>query len=50
VAELNFVGKRMPKSDARDKVTGRAVYINDFTRPGMLYGASNTANTPMPAS
>ncbi len=37
--ELNYVGKRIPRSDAARKVTGRAVYINDQKRPGMLYGA-----------
>lgn len=36
--DLSFVGQRLPKIDARDKVTGRAVYINDLTKPGMLYG------------
>ena len=36
--DLSFVGRRLPKIDARDKVTGRAEYINDLTRPGMLYG------------
>ena len=36
--DLQYVGQRLPKTDARDKVTGRAVYINDLTRPGMLWG------------
>jgi xanthine dehydrogenase molybdenum-binding subunit len=35
---LQFVGQRIPKADAREKVTGRAVYINDLKLPGMLYG------------
>jgi len=38
MAELSFVGRRLPKIDARDKVTGRAAYINDLKRPGMLHG------------
>ncbi len=38
MSELNYVGRRLPKVDARDKVTGRAVYINDLKRPGMLHG------------
>ncbi|MBW1712805.1 MAG: xanthine dehydrogenase family protein molybdopterin-binding subunit, partial [Deltaproteobacteria bacterium] len=36
--ELAHVGRRRPKTDAREKVTGRALYINDLTRPGMLFG------------
>ncbi len=32
------IGKRIPKTDAEEKVTGRAVYINDLKLPGMLYG------------
>jgi CO/xanthine dehydrogenase Mo-binding subunit len=36
--EFTSVGKRIPKGDAQDKVTGRAVYINDLKVPGMLYG------------
>ncbi|MEW5725285.1 MAG: xanthine dehydrogenase family protein molybdopterin-binding subunit [Thermodesulfobacteriota bacterium] len=38
MTELKYVGQPLPKADARDKVTGRAVYINDLKRPGMLYG------------
>jgi CO/xanthine dehydrogenase Mo-binding subunit len=39
MSELAYVGKRIPRSDGAKKVTGRAVYINDLKRPGMLYGA-----------
>ena len=39
MSELNYVGKRIPRCDAQAKVTGRAVYINDRKRPGMLHGA-----------
>ncbi|MDD5206525.1 MAG: xanthine dehydrogenase family protein molybdopterin-binding subunit [Desulfobacterales bacterium] len=35
---LSSVGKRIPKKDAIDKVTGRAAYIQDLKVPGMLYG------------
>jgi CO/xanthine dehydrogenase Mo-binding subunit len=35
---LSSVGKRIPKRDAIDKVTGRATYIQDLKVPGMLYG------------
>ncbi|MBC8461242.1 MAG: xanthine dehydrogenase family protein molybdopterin-binding subunit [Deltaproteobacteria bacterium] len=33
-----YVGKSIPRTIEVDKVTGRAVYINDLKRPGMLYG------------
>lgn len=35
---LEHVGKKIPKLDAVDKVTGRSVYIQDLKLPGMLYG------------
>ncbi|MCK4378687.1 MAG: hypothetical protein KAW01_05060, partial [Deltaproteobacteria bacterium] len=34
----NFIGKRIPKQDAPDKIMGRAAFINEITLPGMLYG------------
>jgi 4-hydroxybenzoyl-CoA reductase alpha subunit len=36
--EFTFIGKRVPKLDAIDKVTGRAVYGHDMKLPRMLYG------------
>jgi CO/xanthine dehydrogenase Mo-binding subunit len=36
--ELNVIGKRIAKKDAPSKVTGRAMYIQDVSLPGMLYG------------
>ncbi len=44
--ELTYVGKRLPKTDAMAKVTGRAEYINDLTRPGMLWGKILYADRP----
>jgi xanthine dehydrogenase molybdenum-binding subunit len=32
------IGKRIPKADAEEKVTGKAVYIHDLKVSGMLYG------------
>ena len=32
------VGQPIPRSDARDKVTGRAQYLEDLQLAGMLYG------------
>jgi len=37
-APMVVVGKRLPRVDAADRVTGRAVYPADFTRPGMVVG------------
>ncbi len=36
--ELHYVGKDRPRPDAADKVSGRAHYIHDLVRPGMLWG------------
>jgi CO/xanthine dehydrogenase Mo-binding subunit len=36
--EYSFVGKRVPKLDAPEKVTGRTVYGHDMKLPQMLYG------------
>jgi 4-hydroxybenzoyl-CoA reductase subunit alpha len=35
---LSVVGKRLPKIDAPDKATGRALYTDDITLPNMIYG------------
>ncbi len=34
-----LIGKRLPRPDARAKVTGAAEYTDDIQLPGMLYGA-----------
>ena len=36
--DYRFVGSDSPRPDAPDKAAGRAVYIHDLTRPGLLYG------------
>jgi 4-hydroxybenzoyl-CoA reductase subunit alpha len=38
VKDLSVVGKRLPKIDAPDKATGRAIYTDDITLPSMIYG------------
>ncbi|MGA2295985.1 MAG: molybdopterin cofactor-binding domain-containing protein [FCB group bacterium] len=35
---LSVVGKRLPKIDAPDKATGRAIYTDDISLSNMLYG------------
>jgi 4-hydroxybenzoyl-CoA reductase subunit alpha len=34
-----IIGRSIPRPDARDKVTGRAIYTDDLVLPGMLHGA-----------
>ena len=38
MSDYLYVGKSIPRTIETDKVTGRAVYMNDLKRPGMLYG------------
>ncbi|TET82293.1 MAG: xanthine dehydrogenase family protein molybdopterin-binding subunit [Desulfobacteraceae bacterium] len=38
MSEYLYVGKSIPRTIETDKVTGRAIYIDDLKRPGMLYG------------
>ena len=38
MTELAVIGRSFPRVDAREKVTGRAVYTYDMAFPGMLYG------------
>ncbi len=35
---FNVIGKRVPKYDSSEKVTGKAQYLIDLKLPGMLYG------------
>lgn len=35
---FTFIGKRVPKPDARDKATGAALYATDLVVPRMLHG------------
>ena len=36
--DLLYIGKDIPRTAEIDKVTGRAVYIDEYKRPGMLHG------------
>ena len=36
--DLSVVGRRLPKIDAPDKATGRAIFTDDISLPNMLYG------------
>jgi CO/xanthine dehydrogenase Mo-binding subunit len=35
----DLVGASVPRLEAREKITGRAIYTDDMTVPGMLHGA-----------
>lgn len=37
--KFNIIGKRIPKIDAGDRVTGKSVFGYDLELPGMLHGA-----------
>ena len=43
---LRSVGRSVARSDTLKKVTGRAVYVNDMTLPGMLHGKVLRAGRP----
>jgi CO/xanthine dehydrogenase Mo-binding subunit len=40
VKSENIVGMPVPRKEGRDKVTGRAQYVDDMVLRGMLYGAT----------
>ncbi|MGE5510924.1 MAG: xanthine dehydrogenase family protein molybdopterin-binding subunit [Bacteroidota bacterium] len=44
--ELKVVGRRLPRIDAGERVTGRAIYPADFTRPNMAYGRIKRSTEP----
>ena len=37
MGEMSVVGKSVPRIDALEKVTGKAMYCTDIKLPGMLY-------------
>ncbi|MFC1513556.1 molybdopterin cofactor-binding domain-containing protein [candidate division KSB1 bacterium] len=44
--DLSVVGKRLPKVDAPDKATGRAVFTDDIRLPNMIYGKLLLSSVP----
>ena len=40
MSAFSIVGASVARKEGRDKVTGRARYVDDMTLPGMLYGAT----------
>ncbi|MDY7037417.1 MAG: molybdopterin cofactor-binding domain-containing protein, partial [Thermodesulfobacteriota bacterium] len=46
MSEYNVINRRTPRVDAPDKATGRAMFIDDLTLPGMLHGALLQSQLP----
>ena len=44
MSEFQYIGKGLPRTCETDKVTGRAVYIDDLKRPGMYPTPEDLAN------
>jgi CO/xanthine dehydrogenase Mo-binding subunit len=42
----NIIGTSVPRKEGRDKVTGRAQYVDDMTLPAMLFGATVRSRIP----
>ena len=42
----HIVGKSVPRKEGRDKVTGRAQYVDDMVLPNMLFGATVRGQIP----
>lgn len=38
--ETHIIGKSVPRKEGREKVTGRARYVDDIALPGMLHGVT----------
>jgi xanthine dehydrogenase molybdenum-binding subunit len=46
MTNFSFIGKRIPKMDAPEKLTGETVYIQDLKVPKMLYGKIKRSEYP----
>lgn len=44
--EFHYIGKETARPDGPDKAAGRAHYIHDLQRPGMLYGKIKFSDSP----
>ena len=42
--EKKFIGRAVPRKEGRDKVTGRARYVDDLAVPDMLHGVTVRSN------
>jgi len=46
LAQTHIIGAPVPRKEGRDKVTGRARYVDDIAMPGMLHGATVRSQIP----
>lgn len=44
--DTRVIGKSVPRKEGREKVTGRARYVDDISLPGMLHGATVRSSIP----
>ncbi len=44
--DFHYIGKEAPRPDAPDKAAGKAHYIHDLQRPGMVYGKIKFSDHP----
>jgi len=44
--ETRVIGKSVPRKEGREKVTGRALYVDDLKFPGMLHGVTVRSQAP----
>ena len=44
--QFHHIGKEMPRPESRDKALGKAHYLHDIERPGMLYGKIRFSDHP----
>ena len=45
-AKTRIVGAPVPRKEGADKLTGRALYVDDMEREGMWYGATVRSTIP----
>jgi len=46
VPDARIIGTSVPRKEGREKVTGRARYVDDLSFPGMLYGTTVRSSAP----
>ena len=46
MSKTHYIGKETPRPEGPDKAAGRAHYIHDLQRPGMLYGKIKFSDHP----
>jgi CO/xanthine dehydrogenase Mo-binding subunit len=46
VPDARIIGTSVPRKEGREKVTGRARYVDDLSFPGMLYGTTVRSTKP----